>query len=106
MVGRLPMLTVARVTYGLSREVREQAELEASTRAIALYRAKAADYARQFGASSYELRDVSVSTTSERPPPRPMMEMAGVASARGVALPVESGLGDVSVLVHGSIQLR
>jgi predicted secreted protein len=106
LVGRLSTLTVARVGYGLSRETREKAELEASAQAIARYRAKAAEYSQQFGAGGYELRDVSVSLNQGRPDrPEPMMRGAP-ASMEAQALPVEAGRGQVTVLVHGSVHLR
>jgi len=60
LVGRISSMTVGRVGYGLSREVREKSEGEVSAQAIARYRAKAAEYARQFGYAGYAIREVSV----------------------------------------------
>ena len=46
-------MTIARVSYGVSRELREKVEGEVTAQAIARYRAKAADYAKQFGYTGY-----------------------------------------------------
>ena len=105
--GRITTLTISRVGYNLSRELRERAEGEISAQAIANFRAKAADYAKQFGYTGYVIREVAVNSTSEQPPPRPMMmEMrAKAASISDEALPVEAGKGTVSVNVSGTVQL-
>jgi predicted secreted protein len=104
--GRLTTLTVSRVGYNLSRELRERSEADVSTLAIARYRAQAADYARQFGYAGYVLREVVV-TTSDAVPVR-RAEMPGVRAlsmASEEALPVEPGKASVTATVSGSVQL-
>ncbi|MDE2296872.1 MAG: SIMPL domain-containing protein [Burkholderiales bacterium] len=105
--GRITTLTISRVAYNLSRELREKVEGEVAAQAIARYRAKAADYARQFGYTGYTIREVSVGT-SESPPFRPVAAMQARALAAGSdeALPVEPGKGTVMVSVSGSVQFK
>ena len=105
--GRITTLTINRVGYGLSRELREKSEGEVSAQAIARYRAKAADYARQFGYSGYAIREVNVASNEQSPMPRPMMMQARAAAAPAPddALPVEPGKGTVTVSVNGTVQM-
>jgi predicted secreted protein len=104
--GRITTLTINRVGYNLSRELREKAEGEITAQAIARYRAKAADYAKQFGYSGYVIREVNVNTSEPGPGrPMPMMMKAAVSSA-DESLPVEAGKGTVTVNVNGSVQMK
>lgn len=105
--GRITTLTINRVGYNLSRELREKSEGEISAQAIASFRAKAADYAKQFGYTGYVIREVAVNSGGEQPIPQPrMMQMrAATASASEEMLPVEPGKGTVSVGVSGTVQL-
>lgn len=106
LAGRISTLTVARTGYSLSREVREKAEADASAQAIARYRAKAADYARQFGYAGYAVREISV-TANEPPTMRPMaMQARAMSAAADEPLPVEAGKSAVTVTVTGTIQLK
>lgn len=105
LTGRIGTLTIARVGYSLSREAREKAEADITTQAIARYRAKAADYARQFGYGGYVVGEVSVN--GDEIAPRPLMAKAlrmGVA-AGDEALPTEAGKATVTVNVSGSVLL-
>lgn len=106
LAGRINTLSIARVGYSLSREAREKAEGEISAQAISRYRAKAADYARQFGYGGYAVGEVNVSSADESAP-RPMMmkAMRGGAVADEAALPTEAGKAVVTVMVNGTIQL-
>jgi predicted secreted protein len=104
--GRLGTMTIQRVAYGLSREAREKVEGEVTAQAIARYRAKAAEMARQFGYGSVTVREVNVSTNDQMGGgPVPMFERAKMAAA-DVALPVEPGKGVVSATVTGTVQMR
>ncbi|MCE4553503.1 SIMPL domain-containing protein [Roseateles cellulosilyticus] len=105
--GRISTLSISRVGYSLSREAREKAEGEISAQAIARYRAKAADYAKQFGYADYLIGEVNVS--SDEPGPRPMMMAKMAAAPRGIAdesLPTEAGKATVTVNVSGSVVLK
>lgn len=104
--GRITTLTINRVGYGLSRELRERTEGDVAARAIANYRAKAAEVAKQFGYTGYTIREVDV-TNSEPAQPRAVqgLQMKAMAVSADEALPVEPGKGAVTVNVNGTVQL-
>ncbi len=105
LAGRISTMTIARVEYGLSRELRAKTEADLTAQAIANYRARAADAAKQFGYAGYTLREASINSGESRPPiPAPRMR-AMAAPASDEALPVEAGKSAVSVSVSGSVQL-
>ena len=106
LTGRITTLTISRVGYNLSRELREKSEGEVSAQAIARYRAKAADYAKQFGYASYAIREVNVNANEQMPPRGVPMQMKAMAVASEEALPVEPGKGTVSVNVSGTVQMN
>ena len=107
-INALPgALTVSRVGYRLSKEQREKVEADVTAQAIERYRARAADYAKQFGYGGYVIREVNVS--SNEPPgfaPVPMLRAKAMAASADEALPVEPGKGSVSVTVSGSVQMK
>lgn len=106
LAGRITTLTISRVGYDLSRELREKSEADVTGQAIGAYRAKAADYSRQFGYTGYTIREVNVSANE---PPNGMVPMmrAQAMSAKSAdeALPVEPGKGTVIVNVNGTVQM-
>lgn len=102
--GRITTMTIARVQQSLSRQRRVEAESDVMARAIANYRAKAADVTRHFGYASHVLREVSVSSL-DQPPPMPMMRSQAAAMASDESLPLQVGNETVSVTVQGSVQL-
>lgn len=104
LTGRISTLTIARVGYSLSREAREKAEADITAQAIARYRAKAADYAKQFGYGGYAVGDINIAS-DESGGPRPMMAMRMKAEMADAALPTEAGKATVTVNVNGSVQL-
>ena len=104
--GRITTLTIGRVGYAISRELREKTEGEVSSQAIARYRAQASDYARDFGYTGFTIREVNVSSNDAPGPVRPMMMQAKAFSARSDdSLPVEPGRGTVTVTVNGTVQM-
>ena len=106
LTGRITTLTINRVGYTLSRELREKSEAEVSGQAIARYRAKAADYAKQFGYGSYSIREVNISTNEpQQPMPMTAMRVKTMSAPSDESLPVEPGKGTVTVNVNGTIQL-
>jgi len=106
LTGKITTLTINRVGYAISRELREKSESEVSAQAIARYRAKAADYAKQFGYAGYAIREVNVSSNEQQPMPRPMMmAKAAAAPMADELLPVEPGKGSVTVNVNGTVQM-
>lgn len=104
LTGRITTMTIARVGYNLSRELREKLEGELAAQAIARYRAKAADYAKQFGYSGFGVREVNVASSEPNFPP-PMPRARAMAAAGDEALPVEPGKGTVTITVSGSVQM-
>ena len=104
--GRITTLTIARVGYALSRELREKSEAEVSGQAIARYRAKAADCAKQFGYAGYTIREVNVSSNEQQPVVRQFaLQAKAMAAPSDDALPVEPGKGTVTVNVAGTVQM-
>ena len=105
LTGRINSLTISRVAYNLSRELRERVEGEVSAQAIARFRAKAGDVAKNFGYTGFAVREVSVNT-NESSPVRPMaMQAKSMSVSSDEALPVEPGKGMVVVSVNGSVQM-
>lgn len=102
--GRITTMTIGRVGYNLSRESREKIEGELASQAIARFRTKAAEYAKQFGYSGFNLREVTVNT-GEPNAPVPLPRMRAMAASSDEALPVEPGKGTVTVSVSGSVQM-
>jgi predicted secreted protein len=107
LTGRISTLTIARVSYNLSRSVREKAEADASAQAITSFRAKASDYAKQFGYAGYSVREVNVA--SGEPVAfanAPMMRSKTMSISGDESLPVEAGKGLVTVTVSGTVQMK
>lgn len=100
-------MTMAGVGYSISRELAEKHEAELTAQAIAKYRAKAADYAKQFGFSGFLLRDISVQAAEQGGGPRPLMPYARaqVSMSSDAPVPVEPGKGQISATVSGSVAL-
>jgi predicted secreted protein len=107
LVGRIDSMTISRVNYSLSRDSREKLESEVAAQAIARYRDKAADYARQFGYAGYTLREVNVTANEPSPiVPMQLMRVKAAATLEASPLPVEAGKALVTVGVSGSVQLN
>ena len=110
LTGRITTLTIAGLSYNISRELREKTEGEVAAQAIARYRAKAADYAKQFGYAGYAVREVNVQG-NDFGPVRPMAsfsrgKVAAASVAPDEALSVEPGKGSVTVTVNGTVQMK
>ena len=105
--GKIKSLTLANISFGLSREQRAKVEDEAQAIAIERFKAKALEVSKGFGFSAYTLREVNISTNDQSGQPRPRV-MA--AQARGEmaesAVPVEVGKTTVLINVSGSVQMR
>jgi predicted secreted protein len=104
LAGRLNTVAVARVAYALARETREKAETEAAAQAISRFRARAGDYARQFGYTGFSIREVQVgSDMPHLPQPIVRARAMSAAVAADESLPVEAGKATVSATVNGSV---
>ncbi|MEO5607706.1 MAG: SIMPL domain-containing protein, partial [Polaromonas sp.] len=71
--GKLQTLTLANVSFALSRTQRAKVEAEAQGIAIERFKVKAGEVARQFGLGSYTLREVSINANDQGYTPRPRM---------------------------------
>ena len=107
LTGKITTMTIARVGYSLSRELREQVEGDVAAQAIARYRARAAEYAKQFGYSGYTIREVNVN--SGEPvmyAAAPMLRAKTMSASADESLPIEAGKGTVTVTVNGSVLMK
>ena len=105
--GRITTMTVARVAYRLSREASQKVEADVVAEAIARYRARAGEYAKQFGYGGYSIREVNVTTTEPPQGPMPMARAQTAAmSTPGDALSVEPGKAQVNASVSGTVQMK
>jgi predicted secreted protein len=107
LTGRINTLSIARVGTNLSREQREKVESDVAAEAIARYRAKAADYAKQFGFSGFSVREVNVNSEPMAYGGAPQMaRMNAKAADASESLPVELGKGTVTVTVNGTVEMK
>ncbi|RYF32230.1 MAG: DUF541 domain-containing protein [Comamonadaceae bacterium] len=106
LAGRLQGMAVTGSSFRLSRAVREAAERDAQSQAVAAFRTRAGELARGFGFTGYSLREVSVQAQDQGMPPRPRILAMEAKAAADAPLPVEAGKASVVVNVNGSVQLR
>lgn len=106
LAGRIQTLTVARVSYSLSRAAQEKVEAEVMASAVARFRAQADQAASLFGFTGWLLREVNLGGGSSSPRPVAMAMQSRVAdAAMSAPLPVEAGQATVTAHVNGSVQL-
>ena len=105
--GKIQTLTLANVSFALSREQRAKVEGEAQTLAIERFKAKAGEIAKGFGFSGYTLREVSINANDQGPSPR-RFEMASQSKSAMAdsQVSVEAGKSTVLVNVSGSVQMK
>jgi len=106
LTGRVTTMTIARVGYRLSREASQKVESDIAAQAIAAFRAKAANSAKQFGYSGYEIREVNLSTNEPQNGPMPMMAPRAMRASSDDVLPVEPGKATVTATVNGTVQMK
>jgi predicted secreted protein len=106
--GKISTLTMGNVSFGLSRSQRAQVEGQAQAMAIAQFKAKAGEIAKDFGFTGYSLREVAVNASDSGGMPRPRMVAmeAKMSSMSDSAMPVEAGKSTVQVTVSGAVQLK
>jgi predicted secreted protein len=105
--GKIQTLTLANVSFALSREQRAKVEGEAQSMAIDRFKVRATEIARSFGLTGYTLREVNVSADDQGFSPRPrMLAMQAKAMAADAPVSVEAGKTSVVVTVSGSVQLK
>ena len=103
--SRITTMSIGRVGWGLSREAREKVEGELVSQAIARFKARAGDYARQFGYGGYTIGEVAVNAPEGRTVPMAAPAAMRFKSAALIeeALPVEAGKATVSASVSGVV---
>ncbi|MDP3797670.1 MAG: SIMPL domain-containing protein [Polaromonas sp.] len=105
--GKIQTLTLANVSFALSREQRARVEGEAQALAIERFKAKAGEISKNFGFNGYSLREVSITANDQGYPPRPrMLSMQAKGDMAEAAIPVEAGKSTVLVSVSGSVQMK
>lgn len=105
--GKIQTLTLGNVSFALSREQRARVEGEAQALAIAQFKAKAVEVAKNFGFNGYTLREVSINANDQGYTPRPrVMAMQAKSDMMEAAVPVEAGKSAVVVTVSGSVQMK
>lgn len=106
LAGRIGTLSVARVGSSVSRELSEKTESELTAQAIARFRAKAGEVARQFGYASHVVRQVNVGANQPVFMAQESMRSRTMSSmAADAPLPIEAGKATVTVNVSGSVQM-
>ena len=104
--GKIATLTLANVSFALSREQRAKVEGEAQSQAIERFKARASEISRSFGFSSYTLREVSINSNDQGPVRPRMAAMEAKAAMSDAPIPVEAGKSTVLVNVSGSVQMK
>jgi predicted secreted protein len=104
--GRIATMTIGHVDFRLSREASQKVEGEVAAEAVARYRAKAAEYAKQFGYAGYAIREVNVTTGDAQPAPIRMRQRALAVAPQSEALSVEPGKALVTATVNGTVQMK
>jgi predicted secreted protein len=105
--GKIQSLSVAGVSFGLSRELRARVQTDAQAQAIANFKTQAESIAKGFGFSGYTLREITVNANDVGQPFRPrLMAMESRAVMADAPVPVEAGKSTVQVTVGGSVQLK
>ena len=106
LTARITTMTIARVTYRLSREASQRVEGDVAAGAIGAFRSKAESYARLFGYGGYAVREVSVSSNDQQPVPLAMARVQTASASPADALSVEPGKALVTATVNGTVQMK
>ena len=106
--AKIQTMTLANISFALSREQRSKVEGEAQATAIERFKAKAFEVAKGFGFTGYTLREININANDQgfQPRSRPMMSMAKSSDAESAPIPVEAGKSIVQVTVSGSVQMK
>lgn len=108
LAGRLQDLTVAQIDWRLSPEHKSQAEARIQAEAVERFQSKALSLTKQFGFSSYTLREVRIHAQEAvgEVVAMPRMAVASMDAPLAAPVPTAAGKSRVVVTVSGSIQLR
>lgn len=108
-VANVDGMSVANVSFGLSKEGAQKVQDEAQAKAIEAFKSRAGLVAQQFGFASYALREVHINSQDGFAAPRAMRVTAMAAAPKmemADPVPVEAGKAEVTVSVNGSVQLQ
>lgn len=104
-------MTVLSMGFGLSQDGRQKVQEQAQEQAVAHFKQRATLLAKQFGFSSYTLREVNVNSQDGFYAPR--MQRVNASAMPAMAkmemadpVPTEAGKEQVTVNVSGSVQLQ
>jgi predicted secreted protein len=106
LVGELQKkLQVKSMSFSVSDEKRAEVENRLISRALDAFKARTAIVVGNLHATGYRIVDITISTSSLRPPvPYPVARMAATMQAEP-RIAVEAGESDVSVMVSGTVEL-
>jgi predicted secreted protein len=106
LVGELQeKLQVKSMSFSVSEEKRTEVENRLISRALDAFKARAAIVVGNLHATGYRIVDITISTSSQRPPaPYPVGRMATMMQAES-RVAVEAGESNVSVMVSGTVEL-
>jgi len=106
LVGELQeKLQVKSMSFSVSDEIRTEVENRLISRALDAFKARTAIIVDNLHATGYRIVEISVSTSSQRPPaPYPVGRMAATMQAES-HVAVEAGESDVDVVVSGTVEL-
>ena len=106
LVGELQgKLQVKSMSFSVSDAKRTGVENRLISRALDAFKARAAIVVDNLHASGYRIVELTISTSSQRPPaPYPVARMATTMQAES-RVAVEAGESDVSVMVSGTVEL-
>jgi predicted secreted protein len=108
LAGKINSMTIAQVSFSLSREARARVEAEVVAQAIDRFKTKAQDISKGFGFGGFTVREINVNTNDQAMYGRPRMAAAELkmASASDAPVPVEAGRSTVLVNVAGTVQMK
>lgn len=106
LVGELQeKLQVKSMSFSVSDEKRTEVENRLISRALDAFKARAAIVVGNLRATRYRIVDITISTSSQRPPaPYPVGMMSAPMQAES-RVAVEAGESSVSIMVTGTIEL-
>ena len=98
-------LQVKSMSFSVSEAKRTGVENRLISRALGAFKARATIVVDNLHASGYRIVELTISTSSQRPPaPYPVARMATTMQAES-RVAVEAGESDVSVMVSGTVEL-
>ncbi|HRD93962.1 MAG TPA: SIMPL domain-containing protein, partial [Accumulibacter sp.] len=106
LLGKLQAsMAIASLVMLPATETRKAAERDAIVDAIAAFTARAEVITKAMGKKSYRIRHLAIDSGGGRPPVRPMMRAAAMASADAAPMPLEAGDTQISATISGEIEV-